>query len=398
MLLLPAWGGLRPDSRDVVLCRDQLSYCDRQLHRTLRQLCAVGPLDYSLVPRNIAATDTTWALRRTSREEWCQGFWPGILWYDYECTGDTLMRHLADAYTRPLAFLAHTPAYDHDIGFLVMCSFGNGWRLTGRDDYKHVLLAAADTLATLYNPRVGTLLSWPREVRRFGGHCTIMDNMMNLELLFWASRHGGSPRLARIAEHHAATTMQHAFRPDGTCYHVCVYDTLTGRFLRGVTHQGYADGSTWARGQAWAVYGYTMVYRYVHRQDFLDQACRAADAYLQRLPADSVPYWDFDDPAIPHAPRDASAAAVTASALIELCTYVKGDRADRYLHAAEAMLRSLSSSAYLGGRDKPSFLVHSTGNYPAGSEIDAAINYADYYYIEALTRLKRLVDGRAVAE
>ena len=370
---------------------EALAYCDAQVHRTLTELRnAQGEIDYTMMPRNMADSAHVWHCRKATKEEWCSGFWPGILWYDYEATGDTLIRQEAERFTASLEFLRRTPAYDHDLGFLVFCSYGNGWRLTQRDDYKQVILDVADSLATLFNPRVGTILSWPREVARFGGHNTIMDNMINLEMLYWAARHGDRPELADIATTHARRTMECHFRPDYSCYHVAVYDTVTGEFQRGCTHQGYRDDSMWARGQAWAIYGYTVVYRETKDPVYLDFVQRVADVYLKGLPEDGVPYWDFSAPGIPDAPRDASAAAVVASALLELSQYVPGERGANYRQWAEKMLTSLSSEAYRSGRSKPSFLLHSTGHWPAGSEIDASSIYADYYYREAMLRWKRL--------
>ena len=334
-----------------------------------------------------------WACRKATPDEWCSGFWPGVLWYDYELTGDTLVREQARRYTGALEYLADRPIFDHDLGFLMLCSYGNGYRITADQRYKEVLLASADSLATLFNPAAGTMLSWPRNVEMFGGHNTIMDNMINLEVLFWASKNGGDHSLYDMAVKHAETTMNNHFRPDGTCFHVAVYDPADGHFIKGVTHQGYSDSSTWARGQAWAVYGYTMVYRETHDKRFLDFACKVTDAYLKRLPDDMVPYWDFDDPAIPEAPRDASAAGVVASALLELQEYVDEDKSEEYRHAAIEMLASLNSEAYRSGEKRCSFLDHSTGHHPAGSEIDASIIYADYYYLEALVRLKKLDEG-----
>ncbi len=374
---------------------EAIEYCDAQVHRSLRNLCS-DSTDYSMIPRNIQGNDTTWACRKATPDEWCSGFWPGVLWYDYELTGDTLVRDEALRYTRELGYLSERPIFDHDLGFLMICSYGNGYRLTADSGYKKVLLASADSLATLFNPNVGTILSWPRNVEMFGGHNTIMDNMINLEMLFWASKNGGDKTLYDIAVKHAETTMNHHFRPDGTCYHVAVYDPADGHFIKGVTHQGYSDSSTWARGPAWAVYGYTMVYRETHDKRFLDFACKVTDAYLSRLPEDMVPYWDFDDPAIPKAPRDASAAGVVASALLELQGYVDGEKKNEYRDAAVEMLASLNSPAYRSGKKRCSFLDHSTGHHPAGSEIDASIIYADYYYIEALTRLKKLEKNGSV--
>lgn len=372
---------------------EALSYCDGQVRRTLAELKGTDDsIDYTMMPRNIADSLDSWHCRKASKEEWCSGFWPGILWYDYEATGDEAVRKEAEQFTASLKFLSETPAFDHDLGFLVFCSYGNGYRLTHNPEYKQVLLNTADTLATLFNPRVGTILSWPRNVALYGGHNTIMDNMINLELLFWAAKNGGDPHLAEIAVSHADTTMKYHFRPDYSSYHVAVYDTLSGRFLRGVTHQGRADSSMWARGQAWAIYGYTVVYRETRDERYLDFVQKVADVYLKRLPEDYIPYWDFDDPAIPDAPRDASAACVVASALLELSTYLPGDKGEEYRAAAINMLASLSSDRYRCGDAKPAFLLHSTGHKPAGSEIDASIIYADYYYIEALLRLKEMAE------
>ena len=378
--------GTQETDFDVV---SSLDYCVDQTRRTLVQLHSrEGGADYALTPRNIAPEDSIWHLRKAAKEEWCGGFWPGIIWYAYEHSGDTALLSVAKRYTEELGFLAETPAYDHDLGFLVFCSYGNGYRLTGNPEYKQVILNTADTLATLYNPTVGTILSWPRHVKDYGGHNTIMDNMMNLEMMFWAAKNGGGKSLYDIAVRHAEKTMECHFREDGGCYHVAVYDTLSGDFLRGCTHQGYADSSLWARGQSWAIYGYTVVYRETGEKRFLDFAEKVTDLYLSRLPDDYVPYWDFDDPAIPEAPRDASAAAIVASALIELSEYVSDEKSAVYMDAAEKMLTSLSGENYRSGDAKPSFLLHATGHHPAGSEIDYSIIYADYYYIEALTRWK----------
>ncbi len=278
----------------------------------------------------------------------------------------------------------------------MFCSYGNAYRLTGDERYKQVVLATADTLATLYSPVVGTILSWPRNVEMLGGHNTIMDNMINLEMLFWAAKNGGDKKLYDIAVRHAEVTMKHHFRRDGTCYHVAIYNPDNGKFIKGITHQGYADNSTWSRGQAWAIYGYTMVYRETNDKKFLNFAKKVTEAYLCRLPDDYVPYWDFDDPSIPHTSRDASAAAVVASALLELQQYVDAKTAARYREAATKMLASLASDRYRSGSKRPSFLDHSTGHRPAGSEIDYSIIYADYYYLEALLRLKRINENKNV--
>lgn len=369
----------------------ELKYCDSKIKNTIKELSGDSSLDYSVYPRSIAKNEKKWNCVRAKREEWCSGFWPGILWYDYENTHDSTILHHAEKYTESLKFISEYPAYDHDLGFLIYQSFGNGYRLTHNEAYKKMLLRTADTLATLYNPKVGTILSWPRERKpQNWPHNTIMDNMINLELMFFASQNGGNKRLYDMAVSHAEKTMKNNFRPDYTSYHVAVYDTINGQFIKGVTHQGYSDNSMWARGQAWGIYGFTMVYRYTHDKRFLDFTQKITDAYLKRLPKDYIPYWDFDDPSIPNAPRDASAACIVASGLLELSTYLPYQESRKYRNAALKMIKSLSSQKYESGRRNNSFLLHSTGNKPAGYEIDASIIYADYYYIEALTRLRKM--------
>lgn len=374
-----------------------LAYCVGQTNRTLLELKGDSAIDYTMMPRNIMDNETRWNCRKVTNDEWCAGFWPGVLWYDYEYTGDEKIKEEAEKFTSSLEFLSHMPAFDHDLGFLIFCSYGNGYRLTHNPEYRQVILDTADTLATLFNPKVGTILSWPRECNPNGWpHNTIMDNMINLEMLFWAAKESGDKMLYDIAVSHADKTMQCHFRPDYTSYHVAVYDTITGDFIKGCTHQGYRDDSMWARGQSWAIYGFTVVYRETHDPKYLDFVQKVTDVYLQALPDDYVPYWDFSDPDIPNALRDTSAACVTASALLELSTYLDTEKGEQYRLAAERMLASLSSDKYQSRENKPSFLLHSVGHWPAGAEIDAAIIYADYYYIEALLRLKRLEEGRSL--
>ena len=344
---------------------EALAYCDAQVRRTLDELAQRdGGVDYTMMPRNIADSASHWYCSKVTKDEWCAGFWPGILWYDYEYTNDPAIRQEAEKFTASLEYLTYEPAYDHDLGFLMFCSYGNGYRLTRNESYRQAILRSAEALSALFNPKVGTMLSWPRNVAMFGGHNTIMDNMINLEMLFWAAKNGGDKKLYDMAVSHADTTMKYHFRPDYTSYHVAVYDTLTGEFVKGVTHQGYDDNSMWARGQAWAIYGYTVVYRETKEPRFLDFVQKVADVYLEHLPDDYVPYWDFNDPAIPYAPRDASAACVVASALLELSGYVSPEKGQEYKKAAVCMLESLSSDKYRSGKSKPAFLLHSTGNYP----------------------------------
>ena len=376
------------------LGKDQFTYLETQASKTLTTIPTKGD---SVIPRNVNHGTPKW--RYVPYKDWTSGFWPGTLWYLFEATKNEKWKTEADRFSNLLTPLSQMPAIDHDLGFMINNSFGNGYRLTGNPEYKKIILRTADTLATLFNPKVGTILSWPRSVpnMEWPQHNTIMDNMINLEMLFWASKNGGSKKLYDIAVSHSETTMKNHFRPDYTSYHVVVYDRNTGQKIKGVTHQGYADNTMWARGQSWAIYGYSMVYRETKDPKFLDFAQKVTDVYLERLPSDLIPYWDFSDPSIPNAPRDASAAAVVASALIELATLVPDKaKANHYLEKAEKMLKELSSDRYLSKDTNSAFLLHSTGHKPAGSEIDASIIYADYYYIEALLRMKKLKAGKDI--
>jgi len=368
-----------------------LDYCLSQAQKTAALLH-----DSTLIPRSIANGKTGWRL--VSYRDWTSGFWPGILWYTYEYSKDSKWKEEADRFSKALFSLVDTAAEGHDMGFQVFCSVGNGYRLTQDTVYKTIILRAADTLSRLFNPKVGTILSWPNNGA--GGtdwplrHNTIIDNMMNLELLFWASKNGGRKDLYDIARKHAETTMHNHFREDYSAYHVVIYDTATGRKVKGITHQGYSDSSMWARGQSWAIYGFTMVYRETKEKQFLEFVEKVADVYLKQLPDDLIPYWDFIAPGIPNAPKDASAAAITASALLELSTFISNaGKANDYRSKAEKMLASLSAS-YQSGNVNTAFLLHSTGHKPRNSEVDASIIYADYYYIEALLRLKKLKENK----
>ncbi|MGI6233321.1 MAG: glycoside hydrolase family 88 protein, partial [Prevotella sp.] len=352
------------ETENSLSVNDALDYCHHQVKRALKELSDDGRYEFSKEPRNILANDRQkgWNLRPATAEEWCSGFWPGILWMDYMVSKDTSLLRVARGYTESLQPIVNRPVYDHDLGFLINCSYGKGYAVTGDANYKKVLLRAADSLATLFNPVVGTMLSWPREVKRQGWpHNTIMDNMMNLELLFWASRNGGNPLLYDLAVAHAKTTMQHQFRPDGTCYHVAVYDTITGNFIKGVTHQGWSDASTWSRGQAWAIYGYTVVYRYTHNPMFLKFAEKVTDIYMEKLRKtsdDLIPSWDMDAP--DRQVKDASAACVIASALLELQGYVEPSKQRTYREFALQSLAELCTDKYLSGKKNVSFLLHST--------------------------------------
>jgi len=332
--------------------------------------------------------------------DWTAGFFPGALWYLFEATGDARWRTAAAEYTRRTA-PARFDKSQHDLGFMLYSGYGNGLRLTGdpatRARYRDALLAGATTLITRFNPKVGSIQSWDLWKDSTWAFPVIIDNMMNLEVLMWAARAADEPRYREVAIAHADTTLRHHFRPDGSSVHLVDYDPQSGEVRKRVTVQGYADGSSWARGQAWGLYGYTMMYRETRNDAYLAQARRIADFVMHhpRLPADKVPYWDYDDPAIPNAPRDVSAAAITSSALLELATFSDRDSARRYRDFAIAQLRSLSSKDYLAapGENGGFLLKHATGHKPAGKEIDVPLNYADYYFLEALLRLRASLQG-----
>lgn len=363
----------------------QLDYCASQALRTL----AILPSP-DVIPNNIDKDSIGWNYTRPG--SWTSGFWPGILWYLYEYTGDESWKEAAEKVSATILPMTQKEAHSHDSGFITICSLGNGYRLTENPVYKDALLSAASHLSELYNPLAGSILSWPNMVARENWpHNTIIDNMMNLELLLWAAKYGGDSKFYDIAVQHAETTMQHGFRDDYSNYHVAVYDTLTGAFIKGVTHQGLSDDSMWARGQAWAIYGYTLMYRETKDTRFLDFARKVTDVYLSQLPENMIPYWDFKaGKQDPDSPRDASAAAITASALLELHGYVPENDAIRYKNAAISILTELSSERYQSREKNFAFLLHSVGHMPRKREIDASIIYADYYYLEALMRAKKL--------
>lgn len=334
-------------------------------------------------------TLTDGKLTTVPSRDWTSGFFPGSLWYLFEATGDAKWRTAAERTTAHLEPEQHNTR-THDVGFILYCSYGNGLRLTGNTAYRSVLLNGAQSLSTRFNTTIGSLQSWDK--RNGWDFPVIVDNMMNLELLLWAAREGPAERYRDIAIRHADTTLKNHFRPDNSSVHVVDYDPADGRVKTRVTHQGAANDSSWARGQAWGLYGYVLMYRETRDPRYLAQAQKIAAFIMHhpRLPADKVPYWDFDAPGIPNAPRDSSAAAIICSALLELRTYVTGAAATEYAAFAEQQLRSLASPAYLAapGTNGGFLLMHATGNHPKNSEIDVPLAYGDYYFLEALLRAR----------
>ncbi|WP_316831468.1 glycoside hydrolase family 88 protein [Pedobacter aquatilis] len=321
---------------------------------------------------------------------WCSGFYAGSLWYLYEQSHDAAVKTEAE---KALKVIEPNQTYtgNHDLGFMMYCSFGNAYRLTANPEYKTVIQRSAASLATRYRPKIKSIQSWNKN--KYWDCPVIIDNMMNLEMLNWASENGGEGKFKEIAVEHANTTLKNHFRPDFSSYHVIDYNPETGAIKRKATWQGAADCSAWARGQGWALYGYTMMYRFTKDEAYLKQAKGIAHFILNHpnLPADKIPFWDFDAPGIPYAKRDASAGALIASALLELGQYSSPQEKTVFKTAAETMIYALASPAYRAklGDNGGFLLMHSTGAYPLNSEIDVPLVYADYYYLEALLRYKK---------
>ncbi len=321
---------------------------------------------------------------------WCSGFYPGSLFYLYEYSKDPALLTEANRIDKVLEKEKLNKG-THDLGFMMYCSFGNANRLSPSKEYEEILLTSAKSLSTRFNPTVGCIKSWDHGTWKFP---VIIDNMMNLELLFWATKVSGDSSFYKIAVTHANTTMKNHFRADNSSFHVIDYDPATGSVHEKKTAQGYADYSAWARGQAWGLYGYTVMYRCTKDPKYLTQANKIA-AFITKhrnLTADKIPYWDYDSPDIPATYRDASAAAITASALLELSKYNSGEKGGFYLSYAEQIIRALSTKAYTApiGENGGFILKHSTGHLPGNSEVDVPLTYADYYYIEAMMRYKAM--------
>lgn len=343
--------------------------------------------DSLLLPRSfekgsLVTSDSRW---------WCSGFFPGVLWYLYENTPTEELKKYAQLYTDRVEREKFTTD-NHDVGFMVFCSFGNGQRITGNEKYKDVIAKASESLSTRYKDNIHLIRSWDwnREVWQYP---VIIDNMMNLEMLMWAAKETGNNRFEEIAKNHADKTMKEHFRPDYSCYHLVDYDTISGDSRIKQTVQGYSNESSWARGQAWALYGYTMMARETEDADYLSQAEKIAEFILNHpnLPDDKIPYWDFNAPNIPNEFRDASAGAIMASAFIELSRLTKDEKlAKKCKQTAVTQLKTLSSPEYLAkpGENGNFILKHSVGSLPGKSEIDVPLTYADYYYVEALMRYK----------
>lgn len=369
---------------------------DFAISQSMRMYDSVKDLDGRLVN-----TTKNGILETCDSKNWVAGFFPGTLWYLYEYSADPAILAAAERMTERMAPEQYNRD-NHDVGFMVYCSYGNGLRLTGRDDYRQVVVNAGNSLSTRFNPAVGCTRSWNPQPWKNRDFIVIVDNMMNLELLTVTSALTGDPKFMEIARTHANTTIRNHFRPDYSSFHVVNYDEATGKILSKETEQGYADGSAWSRGQAWGLYGYTMMYRQTRDPRYLEQAVNIGRFLMNHpaLPKDKIPYWDLDVPVEKDTPRDASSACIMASAFIELSTFVEDPvLSQQFLTLAEQQLNALSKAPYKAkpGENANFILKHSTANKPANT-FDTPLVYADYYYIEALLRYKRLLEGRPVVD
>ena len=376
LLLLALAGPAAAQKSPVIPVGQVVALAEAQYAALLRQYP-----DSTQQPRS---TQPDGAILLTNSRNWTSGFFAGNLWQLARFTGKDGWRRRAAARTATLEAEKFTTD-SHDLGFILNNSFGQGYALTQNPQYRAVLLQGAATLVRRFNPKVGAIRSWDFAPFTYP---VIVDNLMNLELLLSASKLSGDTSFAHVAKTHANTDLKYRFRKDYSTFHVLDFDPATGQLRKQMTHQGFADNSCWARGQAWAIYGFAMLYRHTRDLRYLAAAQHAADYFLKQTNpiADHVPYWDFNAPDLPNAPRDASAAAVAASALLELSTYGRGP--GKYYKAATALLSSLCSPQYLAAAGTNNFflLKHATGNKPVNSEVDVPLVYADYYLLEALWR------------
>lgn len=381
------------------LVRENVKFAEQQLRFAFEAINAAHEAKGSTPeelpsPRNI---EPDGSLRMVRARDWTSGFFPGTLWYLYELTGDEFWKTGAMKHTGYLESMKSCKE-THDLGFMLFNSFGNGLRLAGIPGYEEISLEGAESLASRFNAKVGAIRSWDhnRDKWQFP---VIIDNMMNLEFLFWASKVSGNPKYRDIAITHANTTLENHFRPDNSSFHVVDYDAAgDGGAIQFHTHQGYSHESAWSRGQAWGLYGYTMCYRETGDRKYLDQAEAIARFLLNHpnLPDDKVPYWDFDAPDIPNAPRDVSAATIMASALYEI-SEMEVEQGGYYRKMADIIIENVARYYRAGLHEQQGFLtVSSTGHFPKGSEVNVPIAYADYYFIEALVRRERLANNLPV--
>ena len=384
-LMTPAF--CHAENNDISnIINNDINFSTRQYSLMLQQIGREGKVR---IPKTI---DKLGRMVYIPIDDWCSGFFPGSLCYLYQLTNDKSWFLQSKRFTEALDSIQYL-TWHHDVGFMIGSSYLNIYRLNPNKAYKKAIIQTAKSLCTRFRKKAGVIQSWNVDrgwQSKRGWTCpVIIDNMMNLELLFEATRLSGDSTYWKVAVSHANKTLENQFRKDGSCYHVVDYDPNNGAVLHRQTAQGYADNSAWARGQAWAVYGYTVCYRYTHDRKYLDQAVKTLNFVMQNpnLPNDLIPYWDFDAPNIPNEPRDVSSAACIASALYEMNNYLPDNG---YTSLADRIIRSLSSPEYRAplGKNGCFLLMHSVGSIPHNNEIDVPLNYADYYFLEALTRRK----------
>jgi len=363
---------------------------DSALQRAVRQYSFLG----TQLPDGVLPKTYYWGTKKfeTSKTNWwTSGFYPGTLHYLYDYSKNESLQKEAlrvEQFLQKEQFNKGT----HDLGFMMYNSFGHANQQNPSKQTEDILVNSAKSLSSRFRTSTGTIKSWDHGKWQFP---VIIDNMMNLELLFWASKYTKDSTYYKIAVTHANTTLLNHYRKDFSSYHVIDYDSTTGVVRAKNTHQGYADASAWARGQAWGLYGYVSTYRYTKDKKYLAQANQIANFIIHhpRLPEDGIPFWDFDSPDIPATYRDASAGAITAAALLELSQYNAAPLQKEYLQMAEKIIRSLSTPTYTAniGENGGFILKHSTGHLPGNSEVDVPLTYADYYYVEALIRLRSML-------
>ena len=385
LLLLSACNSASKNQQTDLIA-DNVAFAEKQIGHQVKLIEESGKI---LNPRTIKNDK----IQYVPIDDWTSGFFPGSMWYMYELTGNEKWKNLGTKYTEDLDSVKFL-TWHHDVGFMINTSYGNAYKATKNEAYKDVMVQAAKSLATRFRPTPGVIQSWDEDrgwQGTRGWMCpVIIDNMMNLELFFEVTRFTGDSSFYKMAVSHADVTLENHFRDDYSCYHVIDYDKIKGGVRHKHTAQGYAHESAWARGQAWAIYGFAVCYRETKDPRYLELTDKIYN-YLfthKNMPEDLVPYWDFDAPNIPNEPRDASAAAIIASALYELSTFGKPE----YKETADKIVASLSSPAYraLLGTNGNFLLMHSVGSIPHGHEIDVPLNYADYYFLEALLRKKEL--------
>lgn len=374
----PAW--TQSSKREMQKLVDENIHLAVKQYKYMQKILPAGklPRSYDSIKNELIVSGSDW---------WCSGFYPGILWYLYEYTNDEDLKAEAIRSTALLEKEKNNTG-THDLGFMLYCSYGNGYRLTKNNSYKNIMITGAGSLSTRFNPLIGCIKSWNSSRWQFP---VIIDNMMNLEFLCEMTKLSGDSSFYKIAITHANTTIKNHYRDDYSSYHVIDYDTITGKKIKGYTAQGAFDESAWTRGQSWGLYGFTMMYRETQKKEYLDQANNIAGFLLHHktIPADKIPYWDFNATDIPNTYRDASAASIMCSALLELAKYGNGEQRKEYLNTAVTILKNLSSTYRASVNTNGGFILkHSVGHLPGKSEVDVPLTYADYYFIESLMRYK----------